>query len=244
LKNDIPVFSGFSKNSFKFLSDLVKNNNTVWFNKNRDRYRDDLVQPARAFVIEMHDFFNRLNPSIRTEPKFNETLMRINKDMRFSKGEPYRNYFLIHFGRFKMDTEFYVYLDPDSFDYGLFLNNTDDGKNFYFNENITRYKKEFLAVLENYHINNKYQLYELAKESQLIEKNFSANKHLEKLSKLKMALFQKSLPLNNKKIFSPDFVFEAVKTFSQLYPIFCFSVSPRPLKMIEDFEEHFGSAVL
>jgi uncharacterized protein (TIGR02453 family) len=243
LKNNIPVFSGFSKDVFKFLGNLSKNNNTDWFNKNRDRYQEDLVKPARSFVIEISEFFNRLNPSIRTEPKFNETLMRINKDMRFSKGEPYRNYFLIHFGRFKMDTEFYVYFDPDSFDYGLFINNSDDQKNFFFNKNINKYKKEFLKLLDDFSINNNYQLYELSKESQLIEKKFSGNKHLDKLIELKMVLFQKSLNPDNKKIYSPNFILEAIKTFSQLYPLYCFSVSPQPLKLIEDFEDHFGTVV-
>ena len=243
MKNDIPAFSGFSKDVFKFLNDLTNNNNTKWFNKNRERYENDLVQPARSFVIEMSEFFNRLNPAIRTEPKFNKTLMRINKDMRFTKGEPYRNYFLIHFGRFKMDTEFYIYFDPDNFDYGLFINNSDDQNNFFFKKNIKRYRKEFLKLLDNYGINNKYELLELGKDSREIEKKFNANKHLDILVELKMAILQKSLKQQDKKIYSPNFVLEAIKTFSNLYPVYCFSVSPQPLKLIEDFEEQFGNIV-
>jgi uncharacterized protein (TIGR02453 family) len=243
LKNGIPVFTGFSKNVFGFLNDLTNNNNTKWFNKNRERYLEDLVQPARSFVVGMSDFFNRLNPAIRTEPQFNKTLMRLNKDMRFTKGEPYRNYFLIHFGRFKMDTEFYVYFDPDNFDYGLFINNREDQDNFFFKKNIGRHRKDFLKILDKYEINNKYELLELGKDTQEIVKKFDAHKHLDLLMDLKMAILQKSLKQKDKRIYSPDFIIEAIKTFSNLYPLYCFSVSPQPLKLVEEFENLFGIIV-
>ncbi|MCX6151618.1 MAG: DUF2461 family protein [Ignavibacteriales bacterium] len=243
MKDEYPAFGGFNKNVFKFLNDLTKNNNVEWFTKNRDRYQSELVQPARSFVIEMQDFFNRLNPAIRTEPKFNETLMRINKDMRFSKGEPYRNYFLIHFGKFKMDSEFYVYFDPDGFSYGLFINNGKDDKNFYFKRNLVKYSEEFLTLLVKYNLNNKFELHELNKESKLLEKKFDGDKHLEICKDLKMILIQKSLKITDKKIFSPGFIIEAIKTFSMLYPIYCFSISPQPLKLIEEFEEQFGNVI-
>jgi uncharacterized protein (TIGR02453 family) len=243
LKNDILVFTGFSKDVFIFLKDLTNNNNTKWFNKNKERYQSGLVIPARSFVVGMSEFFNRLNPAIRTEPQFNKTLMRLNKDMRFSKGEPYRNYFLIHFGRFKMDTEFYVYFDPDNFDYGLFINNREDQNNFFFLKNIKRYRKEFIKILDKYDINNRYELQELGKDMQQVEKKFNANKHLDVLGGLKMSILQKSLKQNDKKIYSPDFILEAIKTFSNLYPIYCFSVSPQPFKLIEEFEELFGNII-
>lgn len=126
MKNEIKIFKGFCRESFLFLIDLEKNNNTEWFAKNKDRYDDFIVKPAKSFVNDIAPFFNNLNASIRTEPKFNKTLMRINKDMRFVKENPYKTYFLIHFGRFKMDSEFYVHLDGKSMQYGLFINNNDE----------------------------------------------------------------------------------------------------------------------
>jgi uncharacterized protein (DUF2461 family) len=240
LKENIPPFGGFSKDSFKFLSDLAKNNNVDWFNKNKSRYNASLVLPARSFIVEISQFFNRLNPSIRTEPKFNETIMRINKDMRFTKGEPYRNYFLLHFGRFKMDTEFYVYFEERNFQYGIFINNSEDNDNFYFGRNIIKYRNGLLKLAETSGINECFELYDMKKEITLVEKQFCANRHLDKLSDMKMILLQKSLSYNQQIIYSPDFIIEAVKTFSILYPLYCFSVSPQPLKMIEKFEEQFG----
>lgn len=243
MKEQIAPFKGFSRDAFKFLTDLSKNNNVEWFNSNRTRYQNSIVQPARSFVVEMADFFNRLNPSIRTEPKFNETLMRINKDMRFSKGEPYRNYFLIHFGKFKLDSEFYVSFEPESFDFGLFINNSSESKDFYFSRNIVKYKKQFLSILDKYCINDNFEIHELKKGPEIIDKSFNSSKHFQLISELQMLLLQKSLKTTEEIIFSEDFLFEAMKTFTTLYPVYCFSVSPEPMKMIESFEENFGDMV-
>ncbi|HEX2866321.1 MAG TPA: DUF2461 family protein [Ignavibacteriales bacterium] len=241
MKNQVAPFEGFSRDAFKFLSELKDNNNLSWFNTNRERYQTSLVQPARAFITEMGQFFNRLYPAIRTEPKFNETIMRINKDLRFSKGEPYRDYFLIHFGRFKMDCEFYVSFEAGSFDAGLFINNSGKDPNFHFRENLEKYPREFLKILESYEINRNFELHELTRGPEIIDRHFEGPKHLEVLKSLKMLLIQKSFPLKEKVIYSPDFILEAVRIFSRLFPVYCFGAFPDPMKKVDAFEDEFGS---
>ena len=240
MKDSILPFTGFSKDIFKFLHDLKKNNTLEWFNTNRPRYQASLVQPAKSFIVEISDFFNRLNPAIRTTPKFNETIMRINKDMRFAKGEPYRNYFLIHFGKFKLDSEFYVYFEEKSFQYGLFINNSAENENFYFSKNLKKYKKQFIDISEKFGINNCFELYEMKNDFSLISNSFFGKDHVDILPGYKMLLLQKSLPKNDPLIFKPEIVIEMIKTFSILYPVYCFAVSPQPLKLINEFEENFG----
>ncbi|MDP4190789.1 MAG: DUF2461 family protein [Bacteroidota bacterium] len=241
MKDQIGPFNGFSDDVFNFLTDLSHNNSVEWFSSNRARYQNSLVQPARSFVVEMADFFNRLYPAIRTEPKFNETLMRLNKDMRFSKGEPYRTYFLVHFGKFKLDSEFYVSFEPESFDYGLFINNSGENKNFYFRRNIERYKNHFLNILDKYEINHNYELYELKKGPIILDKDFEGERHFDIIKELPMMLIQKSLrPKESEIIFSADFILEAIRVFSNLFPLYCFAAFAEPLKMIDTFEEEFG----
>ncbi len=244
MKNGIPEFKGFKKQAFDFLGNLEKDkyNNLKWFSENKDAYNDYIVMPSKAFVQTIGQFFNHLNPSIRTEPKFNKTLMRINKDMRFSKGTPYRTFFLIHFGRFKMDTEFYVYLDKSGISYGIFINNTT-GDDLYFNSNFSRHKKNILNACGKFGINNKYRLSELSKEPELREIKFNAAKHLDGFENMKYILLEKQILRGSKLIFSPDLLTEAVRTFSQLYPLFCFAISADPLKLINEFEERMGVAL-
>ncbi len=230
-------FIGFSPELIKFLADLKKNNNRDWFLANRKRYDEYLVKPAKAFVSAIAPFFNQLNPQIRTEPKFNSTLMRLNNDMRFHKGDPYRTYFLIHFGKFKLDSEFYVYFDPESVQIGLFINNSGK-EGHYFNQNAVNFKKEITRISAKYKIDNNFSLFKLDKNPLLIRKQFHAAKHFDLLVKEKMILLQKIKPPAKSRIDSPRFVVEAMKIFQKLYPLYCFAISPEPLKILNHFENY------
>lgn len=242
MSSAIPPFIGFSKDAFAFLDELEKNNNTAWFARNRERYQENLVIPAKSFVTAIGQFFTQLNPSIRTEPMFNKTIMRINKDMRFVKDAPYKTYFLIHFGRFKMDSEFYLYFDKSGADFGIFLNK-ENGDDLYFAQNLERFRKEILNTFENYHLNSKYNLHELKKEPVLVQKKFDANRHFDLLKKSKWLLLEKEIPGTNKLIYSTDILTFLIKNYASLYPLFCFAISPQPLKLIDKFEETLGIPV-
>ena len=234
-------FNGINKDVFKFFSALERHNSLEWFSKNRERYQEVLVAPSRSYVESIGEFFNHLNPAIRTEPKFNKTLMRINKDMRFAKGAPYRNYFLIHFGRFKMDSEFYVYFDKTGISYGMFLNNAG-GDDLYFNQNIKKFGKEIISTFNNYSLNNKLALHTFDKEISVVQKRLNINNHFEKFAATKYILLEKVLPKERKIVTSPDFLADSIKLFSSLYPIYCFAISPNPLKLLNNFEERMGVA--
>ncbi len=235
----LPPFNGFSSDIFPFLEELEKNNNTKWFDKNRQRYQENIVLQAKSFVASIGQFFTQLNPAIRTEPKFNKTIMRINKDMRFSKDAPYKNYFLIHFGRFKMDSEFYLYFDKQGADYGIFLNG-EQGDELYFSRNLERYSKEIVKTFNHYRLNGNFDLHELKKAPQLVQKNFDAGKHFDLLKKNKYILLEKEIPKKSKSLYTADILTDLVKHYASLYPLYCFAVSPQPLKLIDNFEEMMG----
>lgn len=232
-------FNGFSKDTLQFLSDLKNNNSMDWFHENNSRYQTSLVEPAKAFVNELGPFLNQLNPEIRTEPKFNKTLMRINKDMRFTKGDPYRTYFLIHFGRFKMDSEFFVYFSPNEIQLGVFLNNTT-GDSLHFNNNLLKFKSYLIEIFEEYDINANYDFYTLKKKPLFVKRKFSAVTNFTMLQNHKHILLQKATLPKRTKIFSSDFIPETIKIILQLYPLYCFAISPTPLKLLEEFKDTFG----
>lgn len=235
-------FTGFNKELFKFLNDLQKNNNVEWFHKNKERYQKYLVEPAKAFIIEIAPFLNRLNPAIRTEPKFNETIMRLNKDMRFAKGEPYRTFLLIHFGRFKLDSEFYLYFQADGFSMGIFINRKK-GNNLYFSKNLVKYKKEIIEVCDKYEINNNYSLSNLENESGILVGKFNAQKHIDMLSDIDYILLERTKKISEKILFSEEIIIETIRMISQLYPLYCFAISPQPLNELQKFEDNFGEII-
>lgn len=242
-------FGGFNKELFRFLKDLDKNNSVTWFHKNYDRYQNYLVQPAKEFITELGPFLSRLNPAIRTEPKFNQTIMRLNKDMRFAKGDPYRAFLLIHFGRLKLDSEFYLYFEPaspadrpKSFSMGIFINRSDEEK-LYFSRNQVKFKKEIIEVCKKYKISNNYSLSYLWEENEEAVSKFNAEKHYDLLAKHDLLLLEKIKTPSEKVLYSDGIVIEMIKMISQLYPLYCFAISPQPLKELQRFEDNFGEVI-
>jgi uncharacterized protein (TIGR02453 family) len=235
----IPSFQGFHPEGFKYLKGLERNNNAKWFADHRDEYEAHLIGPAKSFITTIAPFFNQLNPAIRTEPKFNQTIMRISNDMRFSKGDPYKNYLLIHFGRFKMDSEFYLYFDKAGIGFGLFLNNTL-GDGLHFKNNFEEYGKEIKDVFLRYKLDGKFDLLSINKKPEIVIKKFKSKRDLDKLSGIKQILLETGFGIEDKKIYSPELLTKVIKTFSSLYPLYCFAITPDPVRLLESFEENMG----
>ena len=235
-------FQGFPQQLFSFLEGLERDNSKVYFDKHRDEYEQFVVKPVKAFISTLAPFLEQLNPAIRREPKFNQTIMKLSKDMRFSKGVPYKTFLLVHFGRFKMDSEFYVYFDKTGVQYGMFLNNSKD-ENLFFKKNLQQYEKEIVKVFATYGLNNQFSLTEMKKEMVLARKKFDFGKDGKLLQTMKYILLEKAmLPKEKKIISSPNFINDVIKTFSRLYPLYCFAISEQPLELLAIFEEHMGIA--
>ncbi len=88
------TFAGFPPAGVQFLADLRANNNKAWFDAHRTTYDTDLMGPARALVTDLGVHLQeRISPTIHAEPKVNGSIMRINRDIRFSKDKsPYKTY--------------------------------------------------------------------------------------------------------------------------------------------------------
>lgn len=80
--------SYFTPAFIKFFKELSKNNKTEWFNENRKTYEKEVKEPFAAFVEEMIQRIRKYEPEINI--KHSDAIMRINKDIRFSKDKtPY-----------------------------------------------------------------------------------------------------------------------------------------------------------
>ena len=86
-------FSGFPREYFSFFNQLKKNNSKEWFEKHRGDYDEFVLHPAREFVIEMGKKLRKIAPGVNAIPKVNQSLFKINRDVRFSKDKsPYKTY--------------------------------------------------------------------------------------------------------------------------------------------------------
>jgi len=87
------AFSGFGDATFRFMRDLGRNNDKAWFQAHRTAYEDDLLEPAMAFIEAIGPLLARFSPGVRAEPKIGGSMMRINRDTRFSPDKrPYKDH--------------------------------------------------------------------------------------------------------------------------------------------------------
>ncbi|TNF26281.1 MAG: DUF2461 domain-containing protein [Deltaproteobacteria bacterium] len=82
----------FSTRTFEFLTELSLHNERPWFEANKQRYEDDVREPARAFIRRMAPLLAELSPElVADDRKLGGSLMRIYRDTRFGKDKtPYK----------------------------------------------------------------------------------------------------------------------------------------------------------
>jgi uncharacterized protein (TIGR02453 family) len=73
-------FAGFTRDAFSFWKGLERNNNRDWFHAHKDQYEQAVRRPMQLLIDELAPLYG---PG---------RLSRINKDMRFAKEKPYKNY--------------------------------------------------------------------------------------------------------------------------------------------------------
>ncbi len=85
-------FTGFGPNALKFLKALDANNNRDWFMANKDRYEDEIREPARAFIRAMEKPLRAISKQlVADDSKVGGSLMRVHRDVRFRKDKtPYK----------------------------------------------------------------------------------------------------------------------------------------------------------
>jgi len=117
-------FAGFPRELFTFLDQLAKNNNREWFNDNKQRYRDHVVEPVCDFIEAMEPRLHSVSERFVADPRpHGGSMFRIYRDTRFSKDKrPYKENVGCHFrheaGKDAHAPGFYVHLGRDEIFYG------------------------------------------------------------------------------------------------------------------------------
>jgi uncharacterized protein (TIGR02453 family) len=107
----------FPLNTLAFLKKLSNNNNREWFEKNRELFNSDFLQPALQFVVDLGEKVRKIAPNIMAVPKIDKSIFRLHRDVRFSKDKsPFKTNLGIYLWegkRKKMECSgFYFHLDP------------------------------------------------------------------------------------------------------------------------------------
>lgn len=110
--------SVFSPALFTFMRDLRANNNRQWFEANKERYEEDVLEPAFEFIEGFAPHLRKISPHfVASARRSGGSLFRIHRDVRFSKDKsPYKTHVGIQF-RHKQAKDvhapgFYLHLEP------------------------------------------------------------------------------------------------------------------------------------
>lgn len=127
----------FPKCTIDYLTKLSRNNNREWFEKHREEFEMNFLEPAQKFVLEMGSKLQDIVPNINAIPKIDKSIFRIHRDVRFSKNKsPYKTNLGIYFwegNRKKMESSgFYFHIEPKLFflGVGMYMFSKDDLKTF------------------------------------------------------------------------------------------------------------------
>lgn len=112
-------FEGFSSETIDFFWELRMNNNSVWFNENRDRYSVLVKEPMKLFAAELCEKLNNMGLGETFVP----SISRANRDIRFSKDKsPYKDRKWVVFnygeGRWQDKVCFYFEISPEGWSCG------------------------------------------------------------------------------------------------------------------------------
>ena len=111
---------GWSRENLRaveFLKELDANNDKTWWEANKDRYVRDIREPALDFIVDFGRRLTEISPHFTADARSQGgSLMRPYRDMRFSKGLPYKTNVGIHFrhalARDVHAPGFYLHIEP------------------------------------------------------------------------------------------------------------------------------------
>ena len=92
-------FAGFGPATLGFLAELGDNNNRDWFQANKARYDDCVLEPAFDFIVAVGERLPSISTHLVAIPKrTGGSLMRVYRDTRFSRDKtPYKTNIGIQF---------------------------------------------------------------------------------------------------------------------------------------------------
>ena len=111
--------SPFTPALFDFFRDLKGHNEKAWFEANRTRYEEDVLEPCKVFVRAFRPHLREISPHFQAEPKVQGgSLFRIHANLRFRPGAPpYKEQTGIQFrharGKDVHAPGFYLHLEPE-----------------------------------------------------------------------------------------------------------------------------------
>ena len=123
-------FSGFDPAALGFLRDLGEHNDRAWFEAHRADYEGLVLGPARELVVALGGRLAAIAPGVHADPRVNGSILRINRDTRFSNDKrPYKTHLDLWLwegdGPSRGCSGFFLRLEADRVGYGAGMHHFD-----------------------------------------------------------------------------------------------------------------------
>lgn len=205
-----------------FITDVANNNNREWFAEHKDRYevaKADVLQ----FVETLIPLLAAVDPEFSVETSAKKCLLRIYRDVRFSKNkDPYKNNYGISFavkGKGVNEPGYYLHIQPGScfFGAGFWMPEAADLKKI--REEIDYNTSEFLEIIEAKSFKNTFQL---SQEDKLKKAPKGYEIDHPQIELLKLKSFIATFPIKDEEFFKPAIVNQLKNAFESVYPFILF----------------------
>jgi uncharacterized protein (TIGR02453 family) len=205
-----------------FITDVANNNNREWFAEHKDRYeiaKADVLQ----FVEKLIPLLAAADPEFSAETSAKKCLLRIYRDVRFSKNkDPYKNNYGISFavkGKGVNEPGYYLHIQPGScfFGAGFWMPEAADLKKI--REEIDYNTSEFLEIIEAKSFKNTF---ELSQEDKLKKAPKGYESDHPQIELLKLKSFIATFPIKDEEFFKPAIVNQLKNAFESVYPFILF----------------------
>jgi len=215
------MFTGFTPETIDFMWSLRMNNNKVWFDANKERFKEDFQIPMKALGKEVYD---RIMEDYGKRG-FIHKVSRIYRDARRVRdGEPYRSHLWFSIenpsDEWTSSPGFWFELSPEDWSYGLGYYQARATTMAKFRARIDNNPKKFeklIAPLE------KQDEFVLDGDEYKREKEAPSQKTASWYNRKSFSLFHRQL--NGDELFSPELADRIVSGYQFLMPFYDYFIT-------------------
>jgi uncharacterized protein (TIGR02453 family) len=225
-----PARTSLPKETLAFFRELSRNNRKDWMDANRERYRQQVVEPLRELLDTLTSAVLALDPRFVITGRTGMNFSRINRDIRFAKDKtPYhaRLYVIFPDSPDGEGGQLYIGVSPDTVTAGFRIYGGSNVKNSplgKIGQQRALANPKWLAKQKN-RLGGKYESYWHSMEKGVWTKNPGWPEAPEDWKKLRAWIVRRAM--KPAAATRPSFVREVTTVFRDVVPLCQFASSPR-----------------